>query len=193
MEVQSLTNLARRREDKAVTNHRLLIMEENAWDDIFVNPHESHIAAGRSQGHEAGLSKGYIDGLDLGCTQGVAVGIEIGFLRKSCQMLLLRTSTGSDDVAKDAPPSTVHSKIRNLITSLDALTQLDTQFDDNDPDNNNVKEAEEVDLQNEMQRIRAKFKVITTQLKMQHYSLKRVMAENPTTDTAATAEHTTEW
>lgn len=147
-------------------------MDDNAWDSICVNPHETYVEEGRRQGHDAGLDKGYNDGLDLGSTQGVAFGIEIGFLRKSCQMLLLSTAD-----ADAAPRSSVQSKIQELLVCLDAVTRLDNQFGD------------EVDLQNEMQRIRAKFKVITTQLKMQHYSLKKILTGNVT----APAKQSTEW
>jgi hypothetical protein len=69
-------------------------MDDDAWDYICVNPHESHLVEGQREGHEAGLKKGYIDGLDLGCNKGVTFGLEVGFLRKSCELLAAKYEGG---------------------------------------------------------------------------------------------------
>lgn len=132
-------------------------MNDDAWDDICVNPHEAQLEAGRAEGHEAGLKAGYNDGLDLGMTKGVEYGIELGFIRKSCQVLLLKDTKG-----------TITSRAEDILQALTEFPQPDQIFQG--------ESHEKIDLQNEMQRIRANFKVLTTQLKMPQYSLKRVLA-----------------
>mmetsp|Transcript_29271 Transcript_29271/g.48380 ORF Transcript_29271/g.48380 Transcript_29271/m.48380 type:complete len:143 (-) Transcript_29271:1440-1868(-) len=142
-------------------------MNEDAWDTICVNPHEDQLAAGRTEGHEAGLKSGYSDGLDLGMSKGVEYGIELGFIRRSCQLLALRDAERQ-----------FTSRVDDILQALTDFPQPEQLFHE--------ESGEKVDLQNEMQRIRAKFKVLTTQLKMPQYSLKQVL-------TVHSAVLSTEW
>jgi hypothetical protein len=143
-------------------------MNDDAWDYICVNPHESHLVEGRKEGHVAGLKKGYDDGLDLGCNKGVKFGIEVGFLRKSCELLAAKDKGG-----QSAP------KIHDILRLLNAFPRPDMLFHQHGNEN--------IDLHNELQRIRAKFKVLTTQLKIPQYSLKRVLTQDNE------SSHSTEW
>ena len=133
-------------------------MDNDAWDYICNNPHEQHIEEGRREGHEAGLKRGYIDGLDLGCNKGVTFGLEVGFLRKSCELLAAKDECGR-----------FASKIHGILRLLNAFPQPDVLFRELGHEN--------IDLHNEIQRIRAKFKVLTTQLKIPQCSLKRVLTQ----------------
>lgn len=144
-------------------------MNDDAWDDICVNPHESELAVGRTEGHEAGLKSGYNDGLDLGMTKGVEYGIEVGFIRKSCELLALRDSEGK-----------FTARIDDILEALASFPEPEQIFHEDG--------EEKVDLQHQMQRIRAKFKVLTTQLKLPQYSLKRIMTANADVATAPSTE-----
>lgn len=143
-------------------------MDDDAWDYICVNPHESHLVDGQREGHEAGLKKGYIDGLDLGCNKGVTFGLEVGFLRKSCELLAAKDEGGE-----------FASKIHDILHLLNVFPLPDVLFQEDGHEN--------IDLHNEMQRIRAKFKVLTTQLKTPQFSLKRVLTQHNQ------IIHSTEW
>lgn len=133
-------------------------MDDGAWDSIFTNPHELKLAKGRKDGLEAGVKAGYEDGLDLGGSKGVEFGVELGFIRKACRHISRTDLSG------------IHTaRIDGILDLVEAFPRPERIF--------TAGENQNIDLPNEMQRIRAKFKVLTTLAKMPQFSLKAILAE----------------
>jgi|UniRef100_A0A7S2XML9 hypothetical protein len=160
--------------------------EEASWDDICVNPHESFLELGRREGKEAGLKAGFNDGRSLGQHKALEFGIELGFIR------------GFVLVAhRDILPSIEIARAEKIAKSLHALQQAidefpgpdemfqhvhdpnntETMLDDELQSDSETQTRNALDVVGKMQRIRAKFKLVTVQLRIPHFSLKQVMEE----------------
>ena len=141
-----------------------------------MNPYEGRLAEGRIEGHEAGLKMGYLDGFHLGTIQGVALGLEIGFLRRRLQLETVTNTSASSNRSLMKKLS-----LKKILVELTALL-------DNFPTPHSLlqgQENDQVDVQLELQRIRAKFKLLTTLLQIPHISLKKVLMEEQTSNAAA--------
>lgn len=148
----------------------------SSWDDICINPHEAEIESGRKEGQIAGLQAGFNDGFALGRTKGIEFGMELGFIRG-----FLNTVE-----AKPLLNERLEKKIEELrqaiddFPSLDAIKKTDKEDEETymyrrEDDSEAVVVSGSLDILGSMQRIRAKFKVLTVQLKAPQFSLKHVM------------------
>ena len=175
------------------SDHHQQQSEDVSWDDICVNPHESSLQQGRIEGHQAGLQAGYDDGFALGRTKGVEFGLELGFLKgalDSIEECVLKNEESEDDARIER----IRRSVEELRRGIDEFPSPEEVFrksraddqqkdgDDTGQDNEDGTEYRQTDVQpsdilNKMQRLRAKFKVLTAQLKMPRFSLKQVMAD----------------
>lgn len=156
---------------------------QDDWDEICVNPHQSHMNAGRHEGREAGLQAGFKDGFALGRTKGIEFGMELGFIRGFINSVESKIQSSSqEDVARN---ERLQKRVDDLRRAIDEFPSADSMFantinDDvpnNEDDSETADASESTDLMGSMQRIRAKFKVLAAQLKIPHYSLKQVMTD----------------
>ena len=150
---------------------------EDAWDDIFLNPHESHMELGRQDGREAGLHAGFKDGHALGRTKGIEFGMELGFIRGFLNTIEHGEMESNQDAAR---VQRIQKGVEGLRRAIDDFPAPDTVFasamnSKHRPGDNT--EANAMDIMGALQRIRAKFKVLTVQLKIPHYSLKQVLVD----------------
>jgi hypothetical protein len=143
-------------------------MNDAAWDDICVNPHERNILEGRREGLEAGLKAGHQDGIALGLSKGMEVGLELGFIKRSSQILKEQNS-------KDEK---VSQRVHDILLLIEAFPSPEMIFE--------TKRSDAFDVHNLMQRIREKHKVLITQLKMRQLTLKNILNEE-------SAMATSEW
>jgi hypothetical protein len=185
---------------------RLLVVKDSAttttaidpWDAL-TDPHEEHLQNGREEGKQTGLETGFKMGYDLGRTTAIDVGMELGFIRGAMSTI------GSSNEISDRAQKT----IRELNQLIDTFPGVDEMFREQEQErllgqsasdeNNDVVEEEDseethrttgtrtpnegaVNIRTEIQRIRAKFKLLTVQIGCPHFSLKQVM------DTAAEEE-----
>jgi hypothetical protein len=163
---------------------------KDAWDDICLNPHESDMDLGRQEGRQAGLQAGFQDGYALGRTKGIEFGMELGFIRG-----FLNTIEHSKWESSLVEPARVVERIQKGVSDLrraiDDFPSPDTMFAStmNHKDSKDDSEANATDIMGALQRIRAKFKVLTLQLKIPHYSLKQIMADAARVDEQDRAFH----
>jgi len=150
---------------------------EKAWDDVCLNPHKHELEEGRQQGREAGLEAGYREGYELGRTNGIEYGMEIGFIRGVVCALKERSFENNERISKT---------IDDLSKALDGFPGPEEVFRENtlqtrthqtlnDDSEQPEEPSEELDVRGRLQRIRARFKLLTVQLGMPHFSLKQVM------------------
>ena len=144
------------------------MMDDEAWDDICVNPHEQDILEGRREGLEAGLKAGHQDGIALGLSKGIEVGLELGFIKRSCQIL-------KEQNFKDEK---VCQRVYDILLLIETFPSPEMIFE--------TKRSHAFDVHNLMQRIREKHKVLITQLKMRQLTLKNILNEE-------SAMATSEW
>ena len=164
------------------------------WDDdLCLDPHQSSLEEGRVQGRTAGELAGFHDGQTLGQTKGIEFGMELGFIRGFLNALgqLQEKKTGDEDhriqrsmvelekSLDDFPcPDAMFEQTPNISTDA---TSRDDQYDDSeDPIN------DKLDIIAKMQRVRARFKLLTVKLGMPHFSLKKVMDEVSSTEDTST-------
>ena len=144
--------------------------KQDAWDDISVNPHQTEIDLGRAEGQIAGLQAGFNDGFALGRTKGIEFGMELGFVRGFLNTV-------------EAKNERLQKKVEELRHAIDDFPSLDAiktvkkeeETYSEEDDSEAVVMAGNLDILGSMQRIRAKFKVLTVQLKVSQFSLKQVM------------------
>jgi len=182
-------------------------MEEldDAWDNLCINPFQSAIEAGRRQGREDGGKAGFEEGYQLGRTTALDYGMEIGFIRGVLTVILeqeqsnarIKKSLDSLRNALDEFPDP-DKMFREAQDSGSLITALKDQTNDSEME---PAEDHELDIAGKMERIRARFKLVTVQLGIPHFSLKQVMDEaasaaKPAVSTetkAKPANETSEW
>ena len=140
-------------------------MDDNAWDDLCVNPHDGAHNHGREEGHLAGMQKGFDDGQRLGNTKGMEFGMELGFLNGVVSEIELRIL-----------PTVCPEKKERATKSLKELRRMILSFPDPD-ELFQVNPEGRLDLSLRMQGIRAKYKVLTVQLHIPQVTLKDVLNE----------------
>jgi hypothetical protein len=142
-------------------------MDSHAWDDIFLNPYQKHYCDGRIEGLEKGLQNGYDSGFILGCTKGIEYSMELGFIRKTCEILNAKEN-----------PEHLSFKILEVLRMIKEFPNLDVIFPNNGENN--------IDLRHCLQRIRAKYKVLMIHFKNPTHSIQSSL-------TAESIQKTTHW
>lgn len=188
-----------------------MVEEESsaAWDEVCFNPHGHALESGREEGREAGLAAGFNDGYTVGIVKGIEFGMEVGFIRGVLQVVVKEyLSCKEKSVLGD---SSQRERIEKTASSLSKLLEdfpspaqvfRNKQDDANqlelDGFNNDSEEAtsssSSADLERHMQDIRAKFKLLTVQLRWKNYSLKSLMdATKMSNDAEPLKNQTTDW
>lgn len=125
--------------------------------DRFVAAYQQQ---GREEGTKDGELHGFQEGYGLGRTTAIDYGMELGFIRGCAQVL-------GETVAKD-----------NENKNLDALHQALADFPTADKVlRDSSAEEETKTVREQMQRIRARFKVVATQFGFPMLSLEKAMTE----------------
>lgn len=140
-------------------------MDDDAWDDLCVSPHEGAQEQGRDEGYAAGLRKGFEDGQQLGNAKGMEFGMELGFLLGLVSEIETRIL-----------PTVDAEKHDKVIKSLKELTGMIRAFPNPD-ELFRESEEERMDIAARLQRVRAKYKVLTVQLHLPYITLKDVLTE----------------
>jgi hypothetical protein len=159
------------------------------------------VELGREEGRQAGLQAGYKDGLSLGRTKGIEFGMELGFIRGFLNTVehtqwesSLIKGQEFEEQQQQQQRAVVAQRIQKGLQDLrqaiedfpspDAIFASSTMNNDNHNNENDSEEeaaaqatANATDVMGALQRIRAKFKVLTVQLKIPHYSLHQVMSD----------------
>ena len=138
-------------------------MNDNAWDDLFANPHQSAHELGCSEGHIGGLHQGFVDGQKLGTTKGVEYGMELGFLKGILYGIEMQRLPAVE-LEKQEKVRTSVKELQHMIQTFPSPEEL---F--------HVNDAERMDIATRLQRIRAKYKLLTVQLHIPYITLKDVM------------------
>lgn len=175
------------------------------FEDLCLDPHEDSLEEGRAEGRIAGLQAGFKDGRSLGRIKGLEIGTEVGYMRgvavavNDCLVPLVESQ--SSDTESIRRIENIRKVIRELVSAIDAFPSPDDMFNERDKSQTSVlgelgdvtigrkedamtekrdetKASEKkLDISNKLQRIRAKFKLLTVQLKLPRLSLKKVMDE----------------
>lgn len=151
-------------------------MNDDAWDDLCVNPHEGAREKGRREGHEAGKMKGFEDGMNLGNIKGVEFGMELGFLRGIVHEI------ETEFIVHPGQQERISKSIKELKHMITTFPSPDELFKETS--------NEKLDLSARLQRVRAKYKVLTVQLHIPYVTLKDVLNEQRN---QGTSPGTSEW
>lgn len=158
---------------------------DEAWDNICVNPHQLAFDIGRQRGREDGLVAGYSVGYRIGRTKALDYGTEIGFVRG----VVLALEQDDHDNAEGSTER-LQKLLAGVRAALDDFPGPEESFrgqstkqqgaDDHsnheiDDDSETAPENSSLDVAGKMQRIRARFKLLTVRLGCPHFSLKQVM------------------
>ena len=159
---------------------------DDAWDNLCMNPHSQIQENGRERGGHDGSMLGYNEGYNIGRTTAISNGMEIGFIQ-GVLAYLTDQSTLSALLIEDEKVERAQKSIQNLqiaineFPSPDVLvprmphdrTVLDEANVDDNGDDKNINTN--IDISNKLQRIRARFKLLMVQLGLSHVSLKQLM------------------
>lgn len=189
-----------------------------SWDNICANPFDSSIEEGRRQGASAGLRAGYNEGYHLGKMKAVEIGFELGFIRgfmnsidknipsvteKSRKDRIQKGLVGLEQAVNDFPsPEEMFHILTKGIADQDVenvdeeeriVEKLESEADfveslQEEAPGDALGQSRVVDVTRELQRIRAKFKLLLVQLKMPHLELKKFLKENTRSPTFDAAE-----
>ncbi|GKY98772.1 hypothetical protein MPSEU_000833400 [Mayamaea pseudoterrestris] len=172
---------------------------DDPWDTLCIDPHASYLEQGRMEGSQAGRDSGYQAGYDMGRVTAVDVGLELGFI----QGIVSSLTAGNGDASSSSSSSTTMSQraertIRELQDLISDFPTVDQVFREQERERQRELADEEVDdserpsdsrsVRVEIQRIRAKFKLLTVQLGCPHLSLKQVMDDAADTLEVHTAD-----
>jgi hypothetical protein len=166
-----------------------IINSNDPWDALSVDPHGLDFQQGLKDGQAAGLQEGYQLGHAMGRTTAIDVGLELGFVQGTLSALL--NHDGSSSSVTTSLSERAQKTITELSLMIDAFPGVDQVFQEqvrernglvavNDENNNDDSEQtphadDTPSVRIEIQRIRAKFKLLTVQLGCPHFSLKQVM------------------
>jgi hypothetical protein len=162
-----------------------------SWDDICVNPHQAYLDEGQQEGSRSGAEAGFHEGYESGRTMAIEYGMELGFIKGVVGAL-----RGMPDVLSN---ERVSKTIQDLLLLLDSFPSPDDVFRETDQplgEITNDNEDAVDDIRNDIQRIKARFKLLTAQLGMPHFSLKQVMDDAKQMDkgqTSNTAVRESSW
>lgn len=148
------------------------------WDDLCWNPHESSLRKGEEEGLEAGRQAGYRDGQALGRTKGLEFGMELGFIRgillylqEDSMQLSDRIQHSIEQLQKALEDESLHPEQIFREQQQNSVIEFQNNTNDSESDSNKL------DVLAKMQRVRARFKVLTVQLGIPKLTLKDVMDE----------------
>ena len=173
---------------------------------------DAGLKAGFRDGHRMGINTGTEYGMELGFFKGVCSAVEAATaadlnqnvsedrVRKTVADLRLALDDfpGPDQVfqVRQRPPRHQHDGEEHTHEHESEQDDDDGDDGDNEDDNADIEIAAAESKKNvlrKMQRIRARFKLLTVQLGMPNYSLTRVMDEAAATSAIASAPDTSDW
>jgi hypothetical protein len=140
--------------------------------DRFVTAYQQE---GRDEGTKDGLLHGFQEGYQLGRTTAIDYGMELGFIQGCAQIL------------------SENSCSENEKKNLDSLQQALADFPDPDIVFQNSASEETKTVREQMQRVRARFKVVATQFGLPMLSLEKVMKEANLARDQKNVPQTLEW
>ncbi len=158
------------------------------WQDACLDPHHHSLQQGKAEGRDAGSLAGFKDGLALGQNKGLEFGLEIGFYQGVLEALrqkdwsdrILKTIDKVQEAMDDFPsvdqvfaPS--NSSSSSTSTTTNHATEMSSLVRSSNLDNMDQNDSEDViklDILNKLQRIRARFKLLTVQLGKPQFSLR---------------------
>jgi hypothetical protein len=168
------------------------------WEDACLDPHHGSLEEGKAQGREAGALAGFREGQVLGENKGLEFGLEVGFYQGIVTALIESSTENefSERVQKsiqklqesiDAfpPPDEVFSNTRkseSSVMAMKASTSSSTKDlgEEGDPEENDSEDPSKFDILNKLQRIRARFKLLTVQLGKPQFSLRNALEDHLT-------------
>lgn len=148
--------------------------ELSSWDALCFDPHQSSLEEGKAKGREAGELAGFRDGQALGRTKGIEFGMELGFIWGFLSVLPKPTNERVERSMKEL------KRALDDFPGLDAMFEQSLQLQNLKTSSGNKDDSEDptkLDVLGMMQRIRARYKLLTVQLGIPNYSLKQVMDE----------------
>jgi hypothetical protein len=140
--------------------------------DRFVAAYQQE---GREEGTKDGLLHGFQEGYQLGRTTAIDYGMELGFIQGCAQIL-------SENSCND-----------NEKKNLDSLHHALVDFPNPDTVLRDSSAEETKTVREQMQRLRARFKVVTTQFGLPMLSLDKVMKEATIARDPKNVAQTLEW
>ena len=163
---------------------------------------EAIVESGRKEGREAGLREGFRDGRLLGQTTGVEYGMELGFAIGLLEAVrqgvdsgdlaslgsLDRITKSADDLEKTIHgfPASEDSIRKRLFGSSQGNGNImdNNQIDDEDEHSQSRDSPSKEDVRAQLQRIRARCKVLSAKLGIPHHSLKTILSDSSKNKTA---------
>ena len=181
----------------AAQRNRQLSMDE-AWDNLCINPHQLEHEEGRRQGRDDGLQAGFRQGFRLGQTTALEYGMEIGFIHGVLTALEHNNDEQQQTSTADEKTQRIQRSLISLRNALEEFPGPEEVFHEqathpgraamNDQTNIDNYDSEQyslpvddadadssLDVAGKMQRISARFKLLTVQLGIPNFSLKQVM------------------
>ena len=131
-------------------------MPNDDWDALTTDPFHESLEEGRAEGRRDGAQAGYEEGYATGWNTAVEMGVEVGY------MLGILNA-----VKQQEYPERVHKTLQDLDRLLDDFPDAERALSEED-------DSEE-DLRQSLQRIRARFKLLTVQLNRPEWTLTAVM------------------
>lgn len=155
------------------------------WDEIGVDSHKTFIASGREEGMEAGLQAGFNEGKSLGQLKALELGIELGFILGFVSVAKKQTlapleARGEQRVQK------IRENLQDLEKAIRSFPAANEIFQDARHEETTARtetspkdkvSSSGIDVAGKLQRIRAKFKLITVQLKIPNFSISKVLEQ----------------
>jgi hypothetical protein len=168
----------REQQQAAAENHQ-------AWEDLCLDPHAAALEEGRQLGRRDALQSGFNDGYQLGRTTAIEYGMELGYIRGVVSVIQ------EEGLAETTDERTRRSLVA-LVKAIDEFpgpdeifrkvskpveTTEEEELQRDDDDSEQPADRSNLDVAAKMQRIRARFKLLTTRLDIRDVSLKHIMDE----------------
>lgn len=192
--------------------------DDQDWENFCFDPYQSAREEGERLGRDAGLESGFRDGHGMGINTGIEYGMELGFFKGVCSAVEAATAANLNQHVSE---ERIKKTVADLRLALDDFPGPDQLFqvrqrpprhqhdgeehaheheseqddggDDNGEDEDAVASESKKTVLYKMQRIRARFKLLTAQLGIPHFALKQVMDEAAATGATVTAPDTSDW
>lgn len=162
------------------------------WEDVCLDPHHHALQQGKMEGRKAGALAGFREGQALGQTKGLEFGLEIGFYQGVIAALRQKEEWNDriqhsldklQDAINDFPcPDQVFAAANDETYSSNEnsrsgwMNKSSSHSTDRDRENDHDSEdVAKLDILNKVQRIRARFKLLTVQLGKPHFSLQHAL------------------
>lgn len=182
------------------------------WEDLCLDPYQADRDEGERLGKEAGLEAGFQDGYDLGAITATDYGMELGFIKGVCKACvrkkgledrIIKSVQELERALDDFPGPSQVFRDRQAVEDEGVLHEHEddgephahvhahSEDDEHNDSEQPVNRNSSADVVHKMQRIKARFKLLTVQLGIPHFSLKQVMDEAASTGT--TVADTSDW